>query len=72
MIGGHLPELMVLLGLALVVFGPKRLPDIAGSMGKGIRNFRTQVSGPNVDHAETQSKAELLAEQSHTAAPESA
>jgi sec-independent protein translocase protein TatA len=45
MLGGHLPELIVILLLALVVFGPKRLPEIAGSLGKGIRDFRQSVSG---------------------------
>jgi TatA/E family protein of Tat protein translocase len=38
--GGHLPELVVLLVVALVIFGPKRLPEIGGAMGKGIREFR--------------------------------
>ena len=38
--GGHLPELIVLLVAALVIFGPKRLPEIGGAMGKGIREFR--------------------------------
>jgi sec-independent protein translocase protein TatA len=37
---GHLPELIVLLVAALVIFGPKRLPEIGGAMGKGIREFR--------------------------------
>jgi sec-independent protein translocase protein TatA len=37
---GHLPELIIVLVLALVVFGPKRLPEIGGAMGKGIREFR--------------------------------
>jgi sec-independent protein translocase protein TatA len=38
--GGHLPELVILLVVALVIFGPKRLPEIGGAMGKGIREFR--------------------------------
>jgi sec-independent protein translocase protein TatA len=45
MLGGHIPELILILLLALVVFGPKRLPEIAGSLGKGIRDFRQSVSG---------------------------
>ena len=40
MFGGHLPELLIVLILALVVFGPKRLPEIGGALGKGIREFR--------------------------------
>lgn len=37
---GHLWELVVVLIIALVVFGPKRLPEIGGAMGKGIREFK--------------------------------
>jgi len=38
-------ELVVVLIIALVIFGPKRLPELARSMGKGIREFRSSVSG---------------------------
>ena len=31
--------------IALVVFGPKRLPELGRSLGKGIREFRGSVSG---------------------------
>src|SRR5579864_3331158 len=37
MLTGHIPELLLVLVLALVVFGPKRLPEIGSSLGKGIR-----------------------------------
>lgn len=36
----HWWELAIILMLALVFFGPKRLPEIGGAMGKGIREFR--------------------------------
>lgn len=44
MLTGHLPELLIVLTLALVVFGPKRLPEIGSSLGKGIRDFRQSLS----------------------------
>jgi TatA/E family protein of Tat protein translocase len=44
MFGGHLWELVIVLALALVVFGPKRLPEIGGAMGKGIREFKKGTS----------------------------
>ena len=44
MLTGHIPELLLVLVLALVVFGPKRLPEIGSSLGKGIRDFRQSVS----------------------------
>jgi sec-independent protein translocase protein TatA len=37
---GHFPELIIVLIIALVVFGPKRLPELGSSLGKGIREFR--------------------------------
>ena len=40
-------ELAIVLIIALVVFGPKRLPELGRSLGKGIREFRGSVSGEN-------------------------
>jgi sec-independent protein translocase protein TatA len=40
-------ELIVVLILALVVLGPKRLPDVGRSLGRGMREFRESVSGVN-------------------------
>ena len=36
---------MVLLVIALLVLGPQRLPDMAKSVGKGMREFRAALSG---------------------------
>jgi sec-independent protein translocase protein TatA len=51
MFGAHIPELMIVMVLALVVFGPKRLPEIGSSMGKGIRDFKRHVSDDNSETA---------------------
>ena len=40
MLGGHLYELVIVLIIALVIFGPKRLPELGSSLGRGIREFR--------------------------------
>ncbi len=37
--------MIVVLIIALVIFGPKRLPELGRSVGKGIREFRSSVSG---------------------------
>lgn len=41
MIFGHLPELFIVLLLALLVFGPKRMIDMGSSFGKAFREFRS-------------------------------
>ncbi|MFL5843628.1 MAG: twin-arginine translocase TatA/TatE family subunit [Solirubrobacteraceae bacterium] len=38
-------ELIVVLVIALVVLGPKRLPDAGKSIGKGMREFKDAISG---------------------------
>lgn len=42
-------EIMVLLVIALVVLGPQRLPEMARSVGRGMREFRTALSGRHDD-----------------------
>lgn len=39
-----IPEVIVVLGVALVIFGPKKLPDLGRSLGKGLRNFKESLT----------------------------
>ena len=45
MFGIGLPELTIILVIALVVFGARKLPDIGAGVGKSIRNFKKEVRG---------------------------
>jgi TatA/E family protein of Tat protein translocase len=46
MIGfGHFPELVMVLILGLIIFGPKRLPEVGEGLGKSLREFRKATSG---------------------------
>ena len=47
------PELIVILIIALLVFGPKRLPDMGRSLGKAIREFRNAGKEIQNDIAES-------------------
>jgi sec-independent protein translocase protein TatA len=38
-------EIIVVLIIVLIVFGPKRLPEMGRSLGKGIREFKNSVTG---------------------------
>ena len=39
-----LPELLIIMVVILLLFGAKRIPEIAGSMGKGIREFKKSIN----------------------------
>jgi sec-independent protein translocase protein TatA len=39
------PDLLIIGGAALLVFGPKRLPELAKALGSGIRDFKKAMEG---------------------------
>ena len=65
-LGGVLFGYFVILIVALLVFGPKRLPEIGRSLGKGMREFKDSISGSQDDE-----KAELPARSTDEAPPPS-
>ena len=42
-------EIIVILVIVLVIFGPKRLPDLGRSLGRGMREFKDSVTGKDKD-----------------------
>jgi sec-independent protein translocase protein TatA len=42
-------EIVVILIIALIVFGPKRLPELGRSMGRGIREFKNSLTSDKDD-----------------------
>ncbi len=51
-------ELVVVLIIALIVLGPQRLPDVARSVGKGVREFREALNSATSDDEEEAEEAE--------------
>ena len=47
-----LPEVLIVLVLALLFLGPKRLPEAGRSLGRGIREFKDGISGNDEDSRE--------------------
>ena len=45
-------ELIVVLIIALIVLGPQRLPDVARSLGRGMREFRSALDRPDEEDEE--------------------
>jgi sec-independent protein translocase protein TatA len=39
------PELLIILAIALIIFGPGKLADLGKGLGEGIKNFKSSVSG---------------------------
>ena len=79
-----MPELIVIFVIALVVFGPRKLPELGRSLGKGIAEFKKATSELqdtlereiNEDERRTQAAATAVAQAPHqqpvTAAPDAA
>ena len=51
-------EIVIVLVIALIVLGPKRLPDTARSVGRGMREFKNAVTGQDSDDDEQKAVAE--------------
>jgi len=54
-------EIAIVLVIVLIVFGPKRLPELGKSLGRGLREFKGSLSGDHDDEPEP--KAELESRQ---------
>ena len=51
MFGLGAPELIVILVVALLVFGPGKLPEIGAALGKGIKDFKKAIENKGDDEA---------------------
>lgn len=56
-------EIAVVLIIVLIIFGPKRLPELGKSMGHGIREFKNSISGESDKDSPEEKQRELQASQ---------
>lgn len=52
-------ELAIVLVIALVIFGPKRLPELGKSLGRGMREFKESISGNSRDDDDDEDPPEI-------------
>ncbi len=58
MFGIGMTELFIVLGIVIVIFGARRLPELGSGLGKAIKNFKAGVSGKDeIDVTPNQEKA---------------
>jgi sec-independent protein translocase protein TatA len=62
-------EIAIVLIIALVIFGPSRLPELGKSAGKGMREFKASISGESHDDAEDEKPARVVANSASDAEP---
>ncbi|SHI63049.1 sec-independent protein translocase protein TatA [Desulfatibacillum alkenivorans DSM 16219] len=53
-------ELLIVLGIVIILFGGKKIPEIGAGLGKGIRNFKNATSKKEIDEkAEPEEKEKI-------------
>ena len=56
-----LPEILILLVIVLLIFGPKKLPELGRSLGRGMREFKDSITGKDDDKQIEERHAEQAA-----------
>lgn len=52
MFGLGWPEILLILGVVIIIFGPKRIPELGGALGKTLRGFREELNTKDVEGTE--------------------
>lgn len=54
MFGLGWPEVGIILIVALLIFGPKKIPEIGSSLGKTLRGFKQEMNNPTEENSEVE------------------
>ncbi|HVZ15482.1 MAG TPA: twin-arginine translocase TatA/TatE family subunit [Terriglobales bacterium] len=57
------PELLVILGIALLIFGPKKIGELGKGLGEGIRGFKSAIRGEDEKKPEETATTTTASEQ---------
>lgn len=52
------PELLIILAVIVLLFGPTQIPRLTKMIGKGVKNFRSGMNEDDDDDSETEKKSE--------------
>jgi sec-independent protein translocase protein TatA len=52
------PEVAIVIGVALLIFGPKKIPQLGGALGKTLRGFKEEMNAVKPSETETYDDAE--------------
>lgn len=62
-LGMGVPELLIILAVILLIFGPKNLPKLGSALGKTVKNLREGIGGDKKDAEEDASEVEEVVEE---------
>lgn len=57
------PELLIILAIVVLLFGAKKIPDLAKGLGSGIKNFKKAVKDDDVEEMAQNNKSEVSAKE---------
>jgi len=63
------PELLIILVIIVLLFGPGRIGKVAGELGKGIRSFKDGLSGKNDAETTEENKIDVAADENKVDSP---
>lgn len=65
-----MPELLIVLAIIVLLFGAKKIPDLAKGMGKGIKSFKKEMADDSEEVAKTEKVEEKSTEETQSVAKE--